>query len=69
MYGSMLYYTRKKIRDTHRWLCARGKHTATCDRVANFLSTGGTSTGADAKGPRTLILQQLLIVKSFTHLE
>ena len=34
-----------------------------------FLSTGGTSTGADAKGPRTLILQQLLIVKSFTHLE
>ena len=26
----------KKIRDTRRWLCARGKHTATCDRVANF---------------------------------
>ena len=26
-----------KICDTRRWLCAGGKHTATCDRVAIFL--------------------------------
>jgi hypothetical protein len=26
----------KTIRDTRRWLCARGKYTATCDRVTNF---------------------------------
>ena len=31
-------YPPEKIRDTLRWLCAGGKHTATCDRVTNFLT-------------------------------
>jgi hypothetical protein len=28
----------EKNLDTRRWLCAGGKHTATCDRVTNFLT-------------------------------
>ena len=28
----------EKIRDTRRWLCTGGKHTATCERVVNFFS-------------------------------
>ena len=28
-------YPPEKFCDTRRWLCAGGKHTATCDRVTN----------------------------------
>ena len=39
--GEACTYPTEKIRDTRRWLCAGGKHTATCDRVANFFLWGG----------------------------
>ena len=32
----VLHWPNRKNRDTRRWLCARGKHTATCDCVASF---------------------------------